>query len=188
MIGPQPITRENERNVNKEVAVHEFEEFMEKHGGASKDTEKQYEDPMSKQAQILDNMLHKHNNNDLGYKELDKSDRVIDQRGATTKEALEHFDGYNERRHTYEGVNLAEQSPVRGDVEKWNHDPILHSMEEQVGDGRKRRENVIHHKREEMEGVEVEVSRRELVVPPEDTYFNKADKNVAPDMDLVDPY
>jgi len=196
-IGPQPINKENEREINKQVAVHEFEEFIEKRGGADADTEKQYEDPLSSKAHQLDHILHQHNVNDIGYKEQDLADWTIDKRGAASKEVAENFEGFNMRRHTYEGANLADQSPVRGEEEKWSHDPILHSIDERVAEGRKRRENMVEEKRkeratnpEEMEkaSLEVDVPNRELAIPPEDAYPSKTDANIAPDMDNVDPY
>eukprot|EP00026_Physarum_polycephalum_P016061 Phypoly_transcript_16893.p1 GENE.Phypoly_transcript_16893~~Phypoly_transcript_16893.p1 ORF type:complete len:186 (+),score=32.81 Phypoly_transcript_16893:188-745(+) len=172
--------RQSERDLNKEVAMQEFEEFIDKHGGASRgDPEAQYEDPINKKSQKVDNIMHQLDSTSIGYRELDKADRNIDARGAASKEILDNFDGYNLKHHTYEGVNLAEQSPVRNEEDKRAQDPFLCGVAS-------RRSGFVSQKRHE--GHSEMVNSRDFAIPPEDSYPTKTDQNVAPDMDIVDPY
>lgn len=63
-------------------------------------------------------------------------------------------------------MNLAEQSPVREEEEKWAHDPILRGIE---AAGKIKRNEIINRKRREGSGkpVETTINAREFAVPPE---------------------
>lgn len=178
----------------KKLAHEEFEHFTKLTNDVTHDTEKDFEDPLNPKARKLDEMLHRRDINELGYKEVDRADRVIDRRGVDVMEEVQNYDTYNKSHDRYEGVNLAEQSPIRIHKAQVQHDPLLHGISERMHSQKKNRDHEIERKRRELQmtsdrdDIELEVPRDEVTVAPEDTYFDKSDMNIAPDIETVNPY